>query len=161
MDLKLPATVVGQVDVARLIRELNGLEDFFTAAKVRESGSPMTPPRLTRVLESLTRENKVNLLEAKERQALTTALDKLLKNAPLLHISFASEPPPRFLSQILEWLRANVHPQTLLQVGLQPTIAAGCVLRTPNKIIDMSLRSYLNLQEPYLVKLISGAAHGN
>ena len=121
----------------------------------------MTPPRLTRLLEALAKENKCNLLDQPQRRKLTQQLNQILKQAPLLHISFASDPAPRVLERILVWLRANIHSQTLLQVGLQPTIAAGCTLRTPNKVFDMSLRSQLNGQEPYLVKLIAGAAHGS
>ncbi len=160
MELKLPTVVMSQVDVARLIRELNGLEDFFTSARLRASGSSITPPKLTRMLENLSRDNKINLLEKDQRQSLIKQLNQLLKTGPMLHISFASEPPPRFLSDIISWLRANIDSQILVQVGLQPTIAAGCVVRTPNKIFDLSLRTYLKQQEDYLVRLISGASHG-
>ena len=161
MELKLPTSVISQVDVARIIRELNSLEDFFTSVSSRKAGESMTPPRLTRLLEALAKENKCNLLDQPQRRKLTQQLNQILKQAPLLHISFASDPAPRVLERILVWLRANIHSQTLLQVGLQPTIAAGCTLRTPNKVFDMSLRSQLNGQEPYLVKLIAGAAHGS
>jgi len=160
MELKLPLGVVSQVDVARMTRELNNLEDFFSAADTRKAGTPMTPPRLTRMLDSVARDNRRNLLDKTQRQQLGSQLDQVLKQAPLLHISFASDPPPRTLESILVWLRANIHPQTLLQVGLQPTIAAGCMLRTPNKVFDMSLRSHLKKQESFLVQLIAGAAHG-
>jgi len=160
MELKLPLAVVSQVDIARLIRELNSLEDFFTSAQLRPAGGSMAPPRLTRTLDGLARTNQLNLLDKPQRLKLATALDQLLKTAPLVHISFASEPAPRFLNEILNWFRTNVHPQTLLQVGLQPTIAAGCVVRTANKVFDLSLRTYLRQQEAYLVKLIAGAAHG-
>jgi F0F1-type ATP synthase delta subunit len=67
---------------------------------------------------------------------------------------------PKALEKILLWLRQNVHPQVLLQVGLQPAIAAGCVLRTTNKIFDMSLKAHLSQQTDYLKQLISGAADG-
>jgi F0F1-type ATP synthase delta subunit len=160
VELKLPTGVVSQVDTARLIRELNSLEDFFTAANARHAGTPMTPPRLTRMLDALAKDNNCNLLDQAQRQKLVGQLDQVLKTAPLLQVSFATEPPPRILEQILVWLRSNIHPQTLLQVGLQPTIAAGCMLRTPNKVFDMSLRSHLREQESYLVKLIAGAVHG-
>jgi F0F1-type ATP synthase delta subunit len=76
----------------------------------------------------------------------------------LLHISFAAEPSTQALEKILVWFRANIHPQALLQVGLQPTIAAGCVLRTPNKVFDMSLRNHLIEQQKYLMQLIDVAA---
>ena len=160
MELKLPIGVISQIDVARLVRELNSLEDFFTAADTRKAGTPIAPPRLTRMLDNVARDNKCNLLDKTQRQQLSSQLDQILKQAPLLHISFASDPPPRTLERILVWLRANIHPQTLLQVGLQPTIAAGCMLRTPNKVFDMSLRSHLKNQESFLVQLIAGAAHG-
>jgi len=160
-ELELPTIVVSQVDVARLIRELNSLEDFFTLAEIRQSGSAMEAPRLTRTLDGLATANKLNLLEKSQRQRLGEQLNELLESAPLMHISFASEPSPRILAEIVKWFRANIHKNALLQVGLQPTIAAGCVLRTPNKVFDLSLRTYLKQQEPYLVQLISGAAHGS
>ena len=76
-----------------------------------------------------------------------------------MHISFAAEPSVKALETILVWLRDNIHPKVLLQVGLQPAVAAGCVLRTPNKVFDMSLRAYLDRQGDYLVQLIRGAVH--
>jgi len=158
VELKLPLSVISQVDVARLLRELNSLDDFFVGAKVRQGGTPIQPPRLTRRLEQLAAANNVNLLDEKQRQDLQPRLDAVLAQAPRLHISFATEPTPAALDKILDWLRQNIHPRCLLQVGLQPTIAAGCVLRTPNKVFDISLRSFLKQQEPYLVKLIAGAA---
>lgn len=160
MELRLPTAMVSQIDAIRLRRELSSLEDFFVAAKARAAGTSVTPPRLTRLLDQLARDNQCNLLDEKQRQELAARLDQIIKNAPLLHISFAVDPPPKVLEQILQWLRANIHPQVLLQVGLQPSIAAGCILRTPNKIFDMSLRAGLKKQEPYLAKLIAGAGNG-
>lgn len=160
MELKLPLGVVSQVDVARLLRELRDLEDYFIAAAARRSGTGIQPPKVSRMLEKVAEENKLNLLEEKSRQVLSASLNQVLGMAPLLHISFAAEPSVRALEQILNWMRSNLHPYVLLQVGLQPTIAAGCVLRTNNKVFDMSLRNYLKAQEPYLVQLIQGAASG-
>lgn len=160
MELKLPPIIVSQVDVARVLRELNGLADFFASAAVRKSGTPMQPPKLTRVLTRLAEENHFNLLEDSNRKELVRILNEILERAPLLHVSFAAEPPVRALETILVWLRNNIHPQTLLQVGLQPNVAAGCVLRTPSKVFDLSMRTYLQRQESYLVELIAGAARG-
>jgi F0F1-type ATP synthase delta subunit len=157
VELKLSLSVIGQVDIIRLLRELNALNDFFVSVAARKAGSPMTPPRITRILDEVAKINELNLLEKEQRTILETKLKALLTTAPLLHISFASEPSPKALERILSWLRQNIDVHTLLQVGLQPTIAAGCVLRTPNKLIDMSMRNYLKMQEPYLVQLIQGA----
>jgi F0F1-type ATP synthase delta subunit len=159
--LKLPSIIVSQSDIARLIRELNGLNDFFIGARNRPSGTSMQPPRLSRLMDRLARENEVNLLEEKHRTKLMEMLKDIHKNAPSLHISFAVEPSPKALEQILIWMRQNIHPQVLLSVGLQPAIAAGCILRTTNKIFDLSLRTYLKQQSQYLTQLIRGAVDGS
>jgi F0F1-type ATP synthase delta subunit len=159
--LKLPSLLVGQVDVARLMRELNSLDDFFISAKNRTSGTTMQPPKLTRLIDQVARENAINLLEEKDRERLLTKLKKVYDYAPNLHISFAVEPSPKTLEKILMWMRQNIHSQVLISVGLQPTIAAGCVLRTTNKVFDMSLRSNLNKQTQYLTQLIRGAVDGS
>jgi F0F1-type ATP synthase delta subunit len=159
VELKLPNNVVSQVDVARVLREINSLNDFFAGAAKRQSGTPMQLPKLTHLLDQVASDNNLNLLEEVHRRLLADQLNLVLGKAPLLHISFAAEPSPKSLERILVWFRTNIHPQALLQVGLQPTIAAGCMLRTSNKLFDMSLRSYLKVQEPYLVQLINGAAN--
>jgi F0F1-type ATP synthase delta subunit len=49
----------------------------------------------------------------------------------------------------------------MLQIGLQPAIAAGCMLRTTNKVFDMSLRTHLMKQSDYLARMIEGTVDGN
>jgi hypothetical protein len=158
VELKLPLNVISQVDVARMLREVNALNDFFVQTKARQPGTPMQMPKLTLLLEQVARENNYNLSEENDRQKLAQQLDQIIGNAPLLHISFAADPSPKALEKILVWFRSNIHPQALLQVGLQPTIAAGCVVRTSNKVFDMSLREHLNQQQKFLAQLIDGAA---
>jgi hypothetical protein len=158
--LKLPASVVSQIDVMRLSRELAALNDFFVNAKARTPGKPMPLPPVSRSLDLIARENGVNLLDGKSRGQMADQLEYIYKEAPSFHISFAVEASPKALEKILMWLRQNIHPQVLLQVGLQPAIAAGCMLRTTNKIFDMSLRARLSEQTEYLSQLISGAADG-
>lgn len=157
--LQLPLTVVGRSDLQRMLREIERLDDFFVSAASRKSGTPIQPPRITRMLDEVARNNGFNLLEAGHRKDFATALKDLLNSAPSLHISFASEPSPRALERILSWFRDNIHPQALLQVGLQPSIAAGCVLRTPNQMFDMSIGARLKTQEEYLAKLIGGSVN--
>lgn len=157
---RLPMSVIGRTETSRLIRELTRLDDFFVAAASRKSGAVTTPPQITRMLDETARLNNINLLEANPRKQMSDTLKELEKKAPGVNISFAAEPSPRSFEQVLVWLRQNIHPQVLVQIGLMPGIAAGCILRTPNKIFDMSLASKLNAQEDYLGKLIDGAARG-
>lgn len=159
-EFKLSAKVVGQADINRLVRELASLDDFLLSAAARTAGTPVTPPRMTYMLEQAARDNSFNLLEAAHRAELKAQLQAVLNSAPVVHISFATEPSVKVTDAILGWLRNNIHPQLLVVIGLQPTLAAGCVLRTGNHIFDMSLRTNLQKQEGYLVKLIEGAVSG-
>ncbi|MBX4199663.1 hypothetical protein KW789_02105 [Candidatus Saccharibacteria bacterium] len=159
-QLKLPVGIVNKGDVMRLQRELNALNDFFVGASARKTGTPMQLPKTTRRLSELAEVNGVNLLEQSHREALYTSMEGILNDAPVLHISFASEPTPKSVEPILEWMRNQIHPQTLLQVGLAPSIAAGCVLRTPNKFFDMSIRNHLQKQAHFLGELIAGVVDG-
>lgn len=156
-DFKLSLNVVGRTDISRLLRELEKLDDFFVASAAARQANV---PRISHSLDDLARTNRLNLLEAAQRKTLADLLKKLASQAPELSISFAAEPSPTVLERIVTWFRSNIHPQTLIQVGLQPSIAAGCVVRTPNKIFDLSIRNHLRSQTPYLEKLISGAANG-
>jgi F0F1-type ATP synthase delta subunit len=158
MEFKLPLGIVSQVDVARMLREVNNINEFFIQANVRKAGSSMQTPKTSRLLEQIARDNEYNLLEENDRQRLAGSLDQILGKAPLIHISFAAEPSPSAVEKILVWFRSSIHPQALLQVGLQPNIAAGCVVRTHNKVFDMSLREHLSQQQKYLVQLIDTAA---
>lgn len=158
--INLTVNLVGTADLSAVLRELNALNDFFTSAEARKSGTPIQPPRITRSLDSLARENQYNLLDKASRQAMMSQLDSVRHNAPRVHISFASEPSPKAMEKLVIWFRTSVHPQMLMQVGLQPNIAAGCVVRTPNKFFDMSLRAHLEKQENYLVELTKGALNG-
>lgn len=158
MELKLPLSVVGPSDIDRLIREITSLDEFFLQSQAREHSNEH-PPRLSRMLDDLVHTNTANLLLPDVRQKLKATLQQILKTAPTIHLSFAADPPPKALEKIVIWLRTNIDPNILVRVGLQPTIAAGCVLRTPNKIFDMSLRARLQSQENYMAKLIDGVVN--
>ncbi len=160
MEFKLPLNVISVSDLERLKRELSSLDEYFISANARQAGETNQPPRLTRPLDQIARDNSINLLDESHRKALVDQINKIEKSSPALHISFAAEPSPKILEKIISWLRENIHPYAMVQVGLQPSIAAGCVLRTPNKVFDMSLRRHLEEQRPYLSELIKGAVSG-
>lgn len=158
--LRLPNSIISSIDIGRLLRELNNLDDFFVGVKNRQSGTSMQLPKLSRQLDQLSHDNEINLLDESHRENLNKTLTAIYETAPKMHISFASEPSSKPFETILVWLRKNIHPHTLVTVGLQPAIAAGCVIRTSNKLFDMSLRAGLEQQRPYLAKLIKGAVDG-
>jgi|SRR5665213_488885 len=160
-QLKLNEEIIGRGDLLRLSREVNALNDFFVGAKARSAASPAELPKTSKQLDRMATDNQCNLLDEKQRQTFSELLKSLESTAPTLHISFATEATPRTLQPIIAWFRENIHPNILLSVGYQPHIAAGCVLRTPNKIFDLSMGAYLEKQAPLLTKLLAGSINGS
>jgi hypothetical protein len=153
----VPFSVVGRIDVAHLSRELEAVDNFMEQARLRQPGTPVTPPRMSKLLEDLAVANEVNLVQKTDRANLALFLKELRDHAPVLHFSFAIEPSGTFLQKLLEWIRTEIHPLALVDVGLQPSVAAGCVLRTSSKRFDFSLRQHFLKNRSQLVELIKGS----
>lgn len=153
-QLKLPVLVFGIVEVRRLKRELEALDEFMRQSAIREPGNQPALPRLSRLLEAMATDNSRNLLQEADRQEIRQFLADIERGAPTIHVSFASDPSASFVAKLVTWLRGNIHPQVLLQIGLQPTIAAGCIVRTANKSFDLSLRHNLTEQRGKLIEAL-------
>lgn len=153
----LPLSVITVIDLSRVGRELSDLDDYLLQASIRTPGTPMQLPRLSKLLDDTAAINRLNLLSEQDRKALINALSYIKEHAPKMHISFSAEPNAAFVIKIAEFIRTNIHPLALIKIGLQPTIAAGCILRTPNKQFDLSLRQHLKNSRPLLAELIHKA----
>lgn len=145
----LPNQIVGSVDMARVVRELEMLDDSLYQASIRAPGSSVTMPRSSRLLEEFASQNGISLLDQGHRKWLIEQAKLFRDKAPRIHMSFAVEPPAPFLQDILVWCRKNIHPYILVDVGLQPAIAVGVVARTNNRVFDLSLRQ--RLRESYMM----------
>ena len=139
--LILPAQILTPGDVSRLLRELQDLEEFFEEAKLK-GATTKSVPQATQTLNSFIKENSLNMLHEVDRAALKKYLEIIKAKAPIVHLSFATDPKPDFLIKLVAWFRTNADPYVLIQVGLQPNIAAGCILRTTNKYFDMSFKQH-------------------
>jgi hypothetical protein len=136
----MPLQVASPVDVGRLLRELEAIDDLLTQAALRGESAQVKLPKTTGLLDQTILLNKVNLADAADRKKLTVFLKAIKAKAPLLHISFSADPSTAFIDKLLTWLRKELHPNVLLTIGLQPNIGAGCIVRSMNKYFDFSLR---------------------
>ncbi len=155
-ELILPLSVVTRSDVSRSLRELVAIDDFFHQASVRGSKDQQMPT-VSRVLDGLATANGLNLLQPQDRDRLKQFLTRLKANAPVVHMSFPSEASGPFLAKILEWFRREAHPHTVLHVGLQPELAAGCLVRTTNKMFDFSFRKRFEQSKQKLIAALEAA----
>lgn len=150
--IALPVQVVGRVDVGRLLREVEGLDNFMQQAAIRQPGTPLKMPKTSRLLDELLASSQLNMLHEQDRKQLLTFLGTVKARSPVLHMSFGADPSPLFLTKLMTWLRTEIHPLVLLQVGLQPNIGAGMIMRTTNKQFDFSLRHRFKKQRDLLVQ---------
>jgi hypothetical protein len=147
----LTTQIISPSDLKRARREVEAVDDFLHQAGLRQGGKAVKMPQTSRLIDELVSELKVNLLQPADRVRILKYLSDLVTNAPVLHVSFASEPSPAFMSKLIIWLRLNIHPQTLVHLGLQPSIAAGCIIRTANKQFDFSLTEAFEKQRSMLI----------
>ena len=152
----LPAQITTPGDLKRLIRELDDLDEYLNQAALRSSQEPSKLPQTSKALEELAGLNSLKLLKPDDRKSFKEFLSKIQQQAPTIHFGFATAPSLTFLSKLVTWLRANVHPQILIRVGLEPSIVGGCIVRTTNKQFDFTLRKHFVLQHALLVKSLSG-----
>ena len=156
--LLLPLGVTGRMDVGRLVREVEALDEFLEQAAVRTPGTPIQMPKTSKLLDEMLEHNKLNALVEQDRKRLLNFLLTVRAKAPIIHMSFSADPSPLFTQKLIMWLRENIHPLVLVQIGLQPNIGAGCVVRTTNKYFDVSLRQHFAKQQALLMAKIRGVS---
>lgn len=136
----LPLLVVGPVEVGRLLRELLEIDNVISQAKLAGRSEQLKMPKTSQLMDEAAQINQLDLLQSADRKLLFETLKSIALKAPVLHMSFSADPPPAFTAKLMTWIRREIHPQALLTIGLQPSIGAGCILRTTNKYFDLSLR---------------------
>lgn len=158
-QIVLPERLVSSVDLSRLIRELESVDESLRQADLRKPAEEVKLDRLSATLEEIAGANHVTLTDGAQRTQFLTLLHGFKDHAPRIHMSLATEPSAKFTRKIIIWLRANIHPLILLEVGLQPTLAAGCMVRTNNKLFDMSLRHRFTENRGMLMQKIEEIGH--
>ena len=154
---KLPIQIMTKADVSRLHREVKEFQDFFTSAAV-SGAAARTVPQPSQLMTALINENTLNLLQENDRTKLILFLGMLRAKSPVVHVSFAVDPKPDFLMRIVNWFRTEAHPYVLIQIGLRPSIAAGCVIRTANKFFDFSFKKHFEDNKSKLTEALKVVA---
>lgn len=145
-NAQLTPLIASVSDLRRVRRELEALDEFLHESALRQGGKEVKLPATSRLLEDVAADSGLNLLKKTDRDRLRKFLTLLIQKAPVIHMSFATEPSSKALAKLVSWLRENIHPQVVVSVGVQPSIAAGCVVRTSNRQYDFSLRRALDMK---------------
>ena len=156
-QLVLPVQILTLGDVSRLNRELEALDAFLAEAAIK-GATTKSIPQTSSLLTAFCNENSLNLLQKEQRQLAIVFMQMLRQQAPIVHASFATDPKPDFLMKLVNWFRKETHPYVLFKIGLQPSIAAGCVFRTANKYYDFSFKEHFRKSKEKLTAALRAEA---
>ena len=149
----LPASLYTRAEVARLVREVEDLIASEHGDKLRSGEASL---QMSRLLQMVSDAN-VGDDGPPTLQSLKQALTSVYQKAPVVHLSFAADPSPEFLERMVGWFRKEVNSYVLLQIGLQPSIAAGCIIRTPSKYFDLTMRKRFSEKRSVLIEQLRGS----
>lgn len=153
----LPPALIGRADVSRLLREIEQVDYALETQTIRTPDQPLTIPAMSRALKETLTLNNIEVTNLDERKRMLDSLRDAKERAPNVQITFAIDPEPAITSQLVAWIRENLHPRALITVGLQPSIIGGCVVRTPDHIYDFSLRKRFKDEQANLIQAINTA----
>jgi len=162
-DYILPPSVVSKTDVSRMVTDAERVDSEMTTAAVRAEANAhvQTPtPQMSQQLADFLALNELSFGNDIQRGELIKQLRAMKDKAPIVHMTFAVEADRESLSQLAQWLRASVHPQAVIAVGLQPGLIAGVYLRSTNHVYDMSLKAKLDAGHGILVKELEALRGG-
>lgn len=155
-QFRLPIMAASPNDIGRLLRELEVIDQTLLQLSLRKSGTEVKMPKTSHLMDQVIEANHLNLLQKTHRASLARFLTAVKTKSPVIHMSFSADPSTAFIEKLMSWLRKEIHPFVLLTVGLQPTLGAGCIVRTTNKQFDFSLRQDFLNKRDLLLKHIAG-----
>jgi len=160
-EFVVPSSVVSRADISRLVREFEAVDTALTSKTVREKAGAQQDDSLvfSPQLQEFLDKNPVNLDDTNERTDYVQQLRTLKDKAPIMNMTFAVVTDPDSLKELVVWLRNEVHPQTVIEAHLQPALVAGVYLRTPNHVLDLSVRNKLKSKRAELEHAL-GAPRG-
>jgi F0F1-type ATP synthase delta subunit len=153
----LPAGIISPSGVNQLIREIAKLDEVLTQAEVKKEQLDLKVKDISPDLHDFLRLNKLDILKTEDRNKGASYLNLVAAKAPVVHLSFAANPSSDVSLKLSSWFRSNVHPLTLIVVGLVPDIGAGCIVRTNNKVFDFTLKTRLNQSKQSLISKLRQA----
>lgn len=160
MSIALPIDVYSPDQLSGLVAELQSyrgrLRDAAVRAKTAKSKGAVVAPVISEELMSLLRKSGVT---ADDGDALDTAhkeLQKILKKAPVMHITLAALPNKTLKRQLTVWFRTQINPNSLLTFAARSDIGGGLMLQAGSHFYDYSFRERILANKKRLME-IAGA----
>lgn len=125
-----PDATLRKQDILRAREELGQLFD---------QNADIEPETLSPELHAIITANQ-QLWETSDVASFIHAMDEALQNSPVFDVILPAYPHDAFLRELGGWFRREIHPSSLLRISVRRTIGGGIVVRSKNRIFDLSLR---------------------
>ena len=144
MARELPVTLYSPEQLKVCTFEMEALvawrrrQDIKDRTKVRVQAMPefSIGPELTGLLGP---PEQVATLSTVQMEQWQQQLELWLKQ-PVVHITFATPPPPATKLAMVRWFRTEILATVLIKFEVNRNIVGGMVVRTPSRIFDLSFR---------------------
>ena len=139
MLIKLPSDIQDTEQIVDLLEDLqsNRLKSQLSNAFFRAN------PRFSQEPQAL--------------EMIINYLQTILENPLELKVTFAQDPDEVLILELTEWVRDNLGHNILLRTDVDPMLIGGVVIRSPQRIYDLSWNKKLGEQRDLLEKMVSHA----
>ncbi len=151
----LPLSVMTRSDLRRLVNEIETIDMSLTTDALRRRSATkdiVAPITVSSQLSDFIAANRLDLRDARARAQVIAEIRLLKMSAPVVHLTFATSVTTETLGKMMQWLRSSLSQQVVMTVGLQPELIGGVVVRTANRIFDLSVKAQLANSRQIIVK---------
>jgi F0F1-type ATP synthase delta subunit len=134
MNFNLPDSVIRYREAKRIHRQLQSL--------VQQAEGEQSWARASEEVRSLAQLNQ-QVVQQEGPARLAESLYEVMQNAPVFGVILTAHPHDSFVVEIGNWFRREIHPHSLLTISVRRSISGGAVIRSKNRIFDLSFRSQI------------------
>jgi F0F1-type ATP synthase delta subunit len=156
VEYKLPVTIATRTQLVNVYENLKSVLEKGIQNNIRanEGVDFEDLPEVSSALAEIIKENNIKV-DNQSLKELEAWMGDLKHTAPVVRFTFASDPENEVVARIVKWLRDESGKEVLVRIGVQPTIAAGCIVHTPSHQYDFSLRNHLLENVPLFTKILN------
>jgi len=146
-ELSLPPDVYSPEVLSIVMMELRDhiLQATQAATKARVTNATTTAerPHLSAQLRAVLATAGVKEDDLARLQTLSTQLEDLRKQAPVVHLLLTALPNRPQKHQFVQWFREHIHPHLLLTFATRSDIGGGVIVQAGSHVYDFSFREQL------------------
>lgn len=157
MSVHLPIDVYSPDQLSGLAADLHTYRGKVRDASVSAKATKSKPalPEPSEPLANLLHSNNVAAGNTDALDALNKELEAILKDAPVMHLTFAAAAGRTLKRQLTVWFRTQIHPHSLLTFATRSDIGGGVVLQAGSRFYDYSFRDRLLANKQRLTEIAS------